>query len=255
MNASRFTGLVGRNLTLVFLLVGLAMIAIPLALSVDMMDGGAASLFLGAFVAISSAVLLPFFSKRATIMSRIHRGEGVLAWWRYSGKTWEKKRDKEIGELGAMKLGGFALAILFALIGFIVFFMDMEEMGLFLLIMLAIGAFFILFSQLAVRVAASRLKTTEDEAVIHTDGLFYRGSLTSWGGFMNRLEAVGWDPGNPSSLVFCYRQLQRFSFRPVVERILIPPGEEQRAAEAVAWFKLPLNAFWMDNCQQLAKET
>ena len=254
MNASKFTGLVGYSVNLAFLLLGIALIALPLVFQVDMMDGGAASLFIGIFITACSSVLLPFFAKRAAIMKRIHRGDGVLAWWHYEGKAWEKRRDKEIGELGAMKLGGFALAILFALIGLIVFLMDVRELGLFLLMMLGIGAFFILFSQIAARVAESRLKSTEDEAVIHTDGLFFRGSLTSWGRMMNRLEAVGWDPANPDALVFCFRQLQRFSIRPVFERIPIPLNESQTATEIVASFNLPLTPFWMELCQASGKE-
>lgn len=249
MNASRFTGLVGRNVTLALLALGLAMMLLPVALDLDMMNGGAASLFIGLFLFVCCLILLPFFQKRAVIMRQIHRQEGVLAWWRYPAAAWEKEKKKQIGELGAMRLGGFALAALFALIGLIVFFMDVEEMGAFLLIMLGIGAFFILFTQLAAIVSAKRLETTEDEAVIHTDGLFYRGSLTSWGG-MNRLEAVGWDPGNPSMLVFCYRQFQRHGMKRTFARIPIPEGCEQQAVSLVETYRLPLDETWQKRCAE-----
>ncbi len=255
MNASKFTGHVGRNITLACLLLGIALIALPLLFQVDMMAGGAASMLLGVFITAGSVLLLPFFTKRAAIMSRIHRGDGVMAWWHYGGKAWEKRREKEIGELGAMKLGGIALAVLFTLIGIIVFLTDVQEMSLFLLMMAGIGTFFVLFSQIAARVAASRIRSTEDEAVIHTDGLFFRGSLTSWGRVMNRLEAVGWDPANPDALVFCFRQLQRFSIRPVFERIPIPEGESPHAVEIVSYYNLPLTPFWMEHCQASGRET
>jgi hypothetical protein len=96
MNASKFTGHVGRNITLACLLLGIALIALPLLFQVDMMAGGAASLLLGVFITAGSVLLLPFFTKRAAIMSRIHRGDGVMAWWHYGGKAWESDARRKL---------------------------------------------------------------------------------------------------------------------------------------------------------------
>lgn len=247
MNASTFTGNVGRNVTVLSLFLGIAMILLPLALQADMMDGGAASMFIGAFLAICSLILLPFFTKRAAIMNAIHRGEGVLAWWRYDATAWEKEKKKQIGELGAMKIGGFVLAGVFVLIGLVIFLSEPDDMVPFLLFMLTIGAFFAALGQISPRIAAKRLENTEDEAVVHTDGLFYRGTLTSWGA-MNRLEAVGWDPASQNMLVFCHQQFQRHGMRRHVLRIPIPLGQEQTAVSIIDHYNLPLSEKWQKYC-------
>lgn len=253
MNASTFTGLVGRKVTVSFLFLGIAMILLPLILQADMMDGGAASMFIGAFLAICSLILLPFFTKRAAIMNAIHRGEGVLAWWRYDSAAWEKEKKKQINELGAMKIGGFVLAGVFVLIGLVIFLAEPDDMVPFLLFMLAIGAFFAALGQISPRIAAKRLENTEDEAVIHADGIFYRGTLTSWGS-MNRLEAVGWDPAAQNKLVFCHQQFQRHGMRRQVLRIPIPLGQEQTAVSIIDHYGLPLSEKWQKYCGRARQE-
>ena len=253
MNASTFTGLVGRKVTVLFLFLGMAMIVLPIILQADMMDDGAASMVIGAFLAICSLILLPFFTKRAAIMNAIHRGEGVLAWWRYDTAAWEKEKKKQINELGAMKIGGFVLAGVFVLIGLVIFLAEPDDMVPFLLFMLVIGAFFAALGQISPRIAAKRLENTEDEAVIHADGIFYRGTLTSWGS-MNRLEAVGWDPAAQNKLVFCHQQFQRHGMRKNVLRIPIPLGQEQTAVSIIDHYGLPLSEKWQKHCGRARQE-
>jgi len=244
MNALSYTGKTAKYVNLLFLFLGLLMMILPFMLQVDMMQWGFGTAFIGLFIFLTTLLLAPFFGKRAAIMAKIQRGEGILAWWRYPADIWEKERQEQISDLTGMKIGGIVLGAIFALIGIVLFATDPDDMGMFLAFMLGIGIFFVILAQLAAANQKKRLLRTEDEAIIHTDGLFYRGELTSWGNGINRLKAIGFNWRNPSQLLFCYRQLRRYGQRRAVAMIPIPPGQEAVAANFVAWFNRPLDADW-----------
>jgi uncharacterized membrane protein YgdD (TMEM256/DUF423 family) len=246
MNAQTYTAATGRTVSVMFLLAGLVMVILPFALDSDFLEWGGASLFVGLVIFTTSLFLVPFFAKRAAVMARIHRGDGIMAWWQYPVEAWEKERQVQISELGGMKIGGFVLAGIFALIGIIIFATDPDDMQLFLLIMLGIAALMVLASQLSAKATRKRLLATDDEAVIHPDGLFYRGELTTWGRGMNRLKAVGVNRRNPTQLLFCYRQFQRRGDRRALAMIPIPFGQEQVAADIAAWFNRPITPDWQE---------
>ncbi len=244
MNPLRYTGKTARSVTLVFLLLGLVMTVLPFALDADFTAWGGASAFVGFFILVTSLLLLPFFGKRVAVMNKIRKGEGILAWWRYPAEAWEKERREQIADLGGMRIAGLVLGGIFLLIGIVLFATDPDDMGLFLAIMAGIGLLMAAVSQLAAAAQRKRLLATEDEAVIHTDGVFYRGELTTWGSGMNRLKAVGWNMRNPYQLLFCYRQMRRHGDRRAVTVIPIPSGQEQVAAQVVGWYNRPLDQAW-----------
>ena len=244
MNPLSYTGKKGRTINLLFLLLGLTMTVLPFAIDADIMAWGAACAFVGFFIFVTALILLPFFVKRAAVMNKIQKGEGILAWWRYPAEAWEKERQSQIADLGGIKIGGFVLGGIFLLIGIILFATDPDDMGLFLAIMGGIGLLMVVVSQLSAAAQKKRLMVTQDEAIIHTDGLFYRGELTTWGSGMNRLKAVGWNMRNPYQLLFCYRQMRRHGDRRAIAMIPIPPGQEQIAANVVGWFNRPLDQAW-----------
>ena len=250
MNAQSYTGRTAKNVNLFFLLLGLGMMLVPFALetflpsAADMMQWGFGCAFIGLIVFITTLILAPFFGKRAAIMRKIQKGEGILAWWRYPADIWEKQRQQEISDLSGIRIAGIVLFAIFALIGVVIFATDPEEMGLFLAIMLGIGVFILIISRISAGSAKKRLLNTEDEAVIHADGLFYRGELTSWGRGMNRLKAVGYNMRDPSQLLFCYRQFRRRGDRCAIAMIPIPPGQEAVAANLAGWFNLPMDMSW-----------
>ncbi len=246
MNARMYTGNTAKTVNLCFLLIGFLMVILPFLLQADMMQWGFGIAFIGFFLFLTTLILVPFFGKRAAIMKKIHRGEGILAWWNYPPEIWEKQRQEAISDLVGMKIGGFVLGGIFALIGIVILATDPDDMGAFLAIMLVIGVFFILLSQIAARSTRKNLLNTIDEAIIHEQGLFYRGTLTSWGNGMNRLKAVGFNMRNPSQMLFCYRHFQRRGDRRAVEVIPIPPGQEGVAANIVSWFNRPMDRDWQD---------
>jgi hypothetical protein len=246
MNAMTYTGKTAKTVNLLFLILGLGMMVLPFAFAVDMMQWGFGSAFIGLVVFITTLLLAPFFGKRASVMRKIQKGDGILAWWRYPADIWEKQRQQEISDLAGIKIAGIVLGAIFALIGVVIFATDPEEMGLFLAIMLGIGVFILFISRLSAGSAKRRLLKTEDEAVIHADGLFYRGELTTWGRGMNRLKAVGYNMRNPSQLLFCYRQFRRRGDRRAIAVIPIPPQQEAVAANLVGWFNLPMDMGWQE---------
>ena len=244
MNPLRYTGKTARSVTVLFLILGLVMTVLPFALDADFMAWGGASAFIGVVILTTSLILLPFFGKRVAVMNKIQKGEGILAWWRYPAEAWEKERKTQIGDLGGMKIAGFVLGGIFLLIGIVLFATDPDDMGLFLAIMAGIGLLMVVVSQLSAAAQKKRLLAMEDEAIIHTDGFFYRGELTTWGSGMNRLKAVGWNAHNPNQLLFCYRQMRRHGDRRTVAVIPIPPGQEQVAINVVGWFNRPIDESW-----------
>lgn len=244
MNALTYTGKTAKTVNLFFLLLGLCMMALPFALQADMIQWGFGCAFIGLIVFITTLILVPFFGKRAAIMAKIQRGEGILAWWRYPADIWEKQRQQEISDLSGIRIAGIVLGAIFALIGVVIFATDPEEMGLFLAIMLGIGVIIFLISQISSKTAKKRLMKTEDEAVIHAEGLFYRGELTTWGRGLNRLKAVGFNMSDPSQILFCYRQFRRRGDRRTIAMIPIPPGQEAVAANLVGWYHLPMDQDW-----------
>ncbi len=239
MDAKRYTargGLVG-----VFCALGgsLLLLLLPVMTGMDRMDGGYALQLLGLLVFATAIVLLPHFRKRARIMAEIHRKENVLAWWHYDPVKWEKERQKEAASYVIMRFGGIALAVLMILIGAVIGLADRDAGPAFFLMMLSIGGGFILITQVISRLSAARILRVTDEAVIHRQGVYHRGTLVAWGR-MNRLLEVGFDTGKANRLLFRYRMFRLPMPGPVLLKLRIPRDQEATAAEVVAWYGLPL---------------
>ncbi len=240
MNTLSYTGKKAVIINRVLLLVGLAMAFLPRPLMMDMMDGGYALIFIGAFLSLTTLVLTPFLEKRAQLMGKIHQGQGVLAWWRYPNTKWEKQKEKEIADLFPMMTGGIALGAIFLLIGVVVFFVDMDENAGFLGIMALVAIFFVGMTQVLARTGKKRLNKMENEAVIHENGLYFMGSLTTFGSNHNKLEAVGFDTEHGDALDFYFIEFRRGSGNHQIVSIPIPSGEENTAAKIISYYNKPV---------------
>ncbi|MCX7842298.1 MAG: hypothetical protein N2489_04405 [Clostridia bacterium] len=232
------------NICLAIALLGLAAIVIPLVLEMDMMNGGYASIVIGAFVGLTGFLVFLMFYSRAKVFENMLTGSNLLAHWHYSNDFWQKEMKEEIVDTGIAKIAGAVLGGIFALIGIVVFFADTDENGTFLLIMLGVGIFFTLVGFVAAAANKKRLQEALPEALIAREGIYYKGDLYTWNQrVLSHLECVAQDPTNPSNILFVMRQL---SGRPVHYHqhfisIPVPPGEEGTANNIVHFFNMPMS--------------
>ena len=107
---------------LAIFLAGWLVILLPPLAGADGMRGGYALFFVGIFVVVSSFVAFLVFWDRADVASRMRDPSMQLAHWHYSSTEWKAIVREEKGGNGTAVLGGFALAVLFLLIGLIFFY-------------------------------------------------------------------------------------------------------------------------------------
>ena len=212
---------------------------LPSVIQADMMQWGYAVSFIGVFIALSAFVVFLMFRGRATVRSHMLDPQKVLARWEYSKEFWTELVSEDQSDAGIGKIGGLALAGIFALIGFAVFLADTHDHGLFLILMLGIALFFVFVGFASSRAAKRRIENSLPEAVISREGLFFKNILYTWNARkVAYLESVGISPEQPTALVFGIRQLSRGWSNSVRYQLLevsvpIPPGQEQAAEEIV----------------------
>ncbi len=114
-------------ITFVVLLLGLAMIAWPFLWDDGWAQGGGASLLIGSVVFVFGLLLFLFYRGRARVERHPLKGENVLAHWHYDPLTWEQISQKEVADLGMIKVASGILGGLFALIGLIFVFVDPKK--------------------------------------------------------------------------------------------------------------------------------
>ena len=228
---------------LAIFLAGWLVILLPPLAGADGMRGGYALFFVGIFVVISSFVAFLVFWDRAGVASRMRDPSMQLAHWHYSSTEWKAIVRKEKGGNGAAVLGGFALAVLFLLIGLIVFLFDTSENGLFLAIMGGLAVLFALVGFAAMRAHNRRADRARPEAILSREGLWYLGVLYTWNRkWIARLEQVRLMTGSPAVLVFTLRQIGsggRFipvRYQWVEIAVPVPRGEEDQAMEIAAGY-------------------
>lgn len=234
------------NVSLIFLLLGIAMVAAPFAAKADMMEWGFASIFIGGFIVLVSFVCFLIFNGRAIVQSKILRGENILVHWQYDPDFWSKEIAEDIEGFKGAKIIGTVLGGIFALIGIIFLLSDPDDNQLFFFIMLGIGVFIFLIAVISSSIQKRRLLNEPGEAIIVRDGLYYRGVLVTWSGRTSVLEGVSIDRRDPSRLLFAYRYLSGSRYRlphmhPGTVSIPIPYGQEQAAYNIVGFYNMPLS--------------
>jgi hypothetical protein len=237
----------GANRSLFIMVVGILAAVLPVIMKADMLKWGFASVFVGGIVAITSFFVFLMFNRRAGVYERMFSGENLLAYWRYSKDFWQKENKEDLEETGMAKIAGFFLGGIFALIGIVIFFIDTEENGLFLLIMLGVGAFIIIIGLIASAAESKRLISAQPEAIIACEGLFYKNILYTWNSrAVSYLESVSKHPTEPNEILFVLRQLRSGNvsithFHRHFISIPVPPGQEQSADDIIQYFKLPIS--------------
>jgi hypothetical protein len=235
------------NISAIIMMIGIAGVVLPYVLDANMMGWGFGVSFVGIFVALSACFVFLMFRGRAKVLDRMFKNENVLARWQYSKEFWGKEYEEDMEDSGIAKVAGFFLGGIFLMIGIVVYMVNPDDNGMFLIIMLAIAVFFAIVGFAATAAEKKRITTSMPEAVISKQGLFYKNILYTWNNrLISYLVSVGISPVDHSKIIFTLRQLSRSSgsfihFYKSTLEIPIPPGQEQSASEIVKYFNLPLD--------------
>lgn len=240
-----------RSANICLLVMGLGLI--PAATSFlwdpDLINGGAAALFIGGFITIIAFFTFLMFNNRAKVMERLFRDENVLAHWRYSQSFWQNEIQEDLEGFAAGRIIALILAGIFSLIGLASLLMD-DDNAIFAGIMIGVGLLILTAALAAISIQKNRLLADAGEAIICQDGLYYKSVLHTWNQkAVSFLEGVALHPYEPDRLLFVYRQLSGRSARYPRQTISvpIPPGEEQSAHWIEDHFKMPLNQDVLDD--------
>ncbi|MEI6577977.1 MAG: hypothetical protein WCN92_00785, partial [Eubacteriales bacterium] len=125
------------NISLAIMFIGIIAALFPFALNVGIDEGwGIALAFTGAFIAITCFFVFLMYNSRAKVRAKMFNNENILAHWQYSKEFWNQVTKEDMKDSGLGKVFGFFFGGLFAIIGIIVFFLNTDDNGVFLLIML-----------------------------------------------------------------------------------------------------------------------
>lgn len=236
------------NISLTIMFFGVIAAIFPFLFKFGIDEGwGIFLAFAGAFLAIISFFVFLMYNSRAKVRAKMFRNENILARWQYSKDFWDRVTKEDLKDSGLGKVFGFFFGGLFAVIGIIVFFLNMDDNGIFLLIMLGVAIFFVLIGFIAAGVEKRRVHNSLPEAVISQEGIFFKDTLYTWNAkAISRLESVSMHPAEPDTLLFVTRQLKGgglnpVHYPPVPLSIPIPPGQEQSAESIIRFFNLPLS--------------
>ena len=235
------------NISLFIMSIGIFATVFPFALNVGIDDGrGIFLAFAGGFIAVTCFFVFLMYNGRAKVRAKMFNNENILAHWQYSKEFWDQVTKEDMKDSGLGKVFGFFFGGLFAIIGLIVFFLNTDDNGVFLFIMLCVAVFFVIIGFIAASVEKKRAANSLPEAIIAQEGLFFKNTLHTWNArAFSRLESVSMHPTEPNTLLIVTRQLSggginRVHYPPVPLAIPIPPGQEQSAFSVINFFNMPL---------------
>ena len=168
------------NISLLLMAIGTLMVILPGIWNADMTGWGYGMAFLGGALALTAFFIFLMFNGRAKVWNRMFRQLDVIAKWNYSKAFWTRVFQEDLADAGIGKIVGFFFAGIFSLIGVVIFAIDTEENGVFLLIMLGIAVFFIIIGFISTRTEKKRAFSSPPEVVIAKDGLFFKNTLYTW---------------------------------------------------------------------------
>lgn len=231
---------IGVRISLAVLVFGLALAFWPVLTQMDGMDGGFGLNVIGGFVSLMSFISWLLYRKRAKVRQRMLTGD-ALAHWEYPADMRSAIVKEALADTVGLKMMGLILGGIFVAIG-IVFVIANEDNAVFATAMAGFGIFFFGVGFLSYSMNRRRLLSDKGEVTITHDGVWYMSELVDFNGTTSILDAVGFHPDEPNTLVFVYRMLSGRPARMVksVLAIPVPPGEEAQAVVVIQAFGKPL---------------
>lgn len=209
------------------------MIFVPELVGIDGFDGGFAISFISIVIALTFAIVGGIFLGWASKVSRIQRGEGILAHWVYSPEFWSAYTEQEHREEYSEKKGLFLIVTAFALFFGVLFWVFDEDAG-FWVFMVMLGLIGICFTAWQLSVWSnyrSNRSLGAKEVFITREAVFMNNRLTTWKTAFTHIDDISFKENRRVPvLVFEYTQQtgragpQKYSLR-----VPVPPEEELAA--------------------------
>lgn len=241
------------NISLVLLMIGIALIALPFMIKGDMMDWGFASVWVGTLLSLSSLFAYWIYIRRARVRRGMISGEKILAHWIFSEARQEANKKDALethrdSRTAAKVFGG----ILFS-IGLVVYLLDTRRNGAYFILMSAISIVLMILIYLFTWRYYKRISEEQSSVTFAPEGVYHLGNLIHWDGLITKLESVLLDPLDSGSLVVVYNQVYgRVQFRGRhVLKVPIPQGKEGEAIQIIEAYGRPADGKLMKYLKDL----
>jgi hypothetical protein len=224
-------------ISFVIAITAAVMIFIPETVGLDGFEGGFAVSFVSLVIAITAAIVGFMFFGWAAKVSRIQRGEGILAHWVYTPEFWASYTEKEYQEEKSEKKGLFLIVTAFALFFGILFWVLDEEAGfyVFLVMLGLIGLCLFAWQFSAWSTYRSNSRRGVKEVFITDEAVFMNNKLVTWKTAFTHIDEVEFEhKRRVPVLVFRYTQWSgRAGPQSYTTRVPVPSGEEPTASYIV----------------------
>jgi hypothetical protein len=163
--------------------VGLFLLFLPPLAGIDGMKGGFALQFVSVSLIIPAGFVGAYlYFRRARVLGRILRGEGLLARWSYDPQEWRRYTEAEVVRDRSGKLGLFLIISGWALFFGVLFLLfERKAGGTVFLMMLGLIVVIGITASLSVWIPYRRNLRRTGEAWIHPEGVYLNGALHAWG--------------------------------------------------------------------------
>jgi MFS family permease len=216
-----------------------AFVFIPGIVGVDGMQGGYAISFVSFFLGIVGIVVVVIYAQLASILSRLLRGEGLLAHWIYTSEKWMDYAKKEYVEEKTEKKGLFIVVSGFALFfGFLFWALDPEN-GIFVFyVMLGLIAVCAFAWQFTAWNTCRQNKRATGEVYIGKDAVYLNRRFFTWRLFGSSLTSVTLENKRGlTMLIFTYSALTFPGPQIYNVRVPVPKNQEETAKNIAKQFK------------------
>jgi hypothetical protein len=205
----------------------------PSLFGIDGFKGGYAISFVSFFTVICGIIVIVIYSGRARAVSRILKGDNILAHWTYDPHEWNEYAEKQYAEEKKEKRVLFYVIAAWALFFGILFFLLDNESGIWVLAsMLALIAVIAFTAWFTAWYNHRQNKKYLGETYITLDSVYINRQLHTWRGLGAKLETVDLDKHKTHAmLTLVYSAPTRTGFQNYTVRIPVPGGKEAEAEQ------------------------
>jgi hypothetical protein len=228
-----------RHATICFIIAIAAtvMVFVPESLGIDGFDGGFAISFISIVIALTAIIVGVMFMGWASKVTKIQRGEGILAHWVYPQEFWSGYTEVEYKEEKSEKKILFLIITAFALFFGILFWLLDEDAGFWVFVVMLglIGLCGFAWQFSAWSNYRSNRAVGVKEVFITREAVFMNNKLITWKTALTRFENVSFaDNRRVPVLVFEYMQYSgRAGMQKYTTRVPVPSGQEMAARYVV----------------------
>lgn len=217
--------------SLLVLLIGIGLILWPLLSRSEEMSWGYALMFAGCLVAIAGLLMVLVFRFRSKVLEDILSDQGILGRWVYPAEQRDQLAQESLDNLRMARVVSWILALIFVLIGGIVWWADPAHPVISLIALSSVALILLAVVHNYTGRKIRQRRTATGRVIFHRQGLLYNGQLYAWDGLWYKLEAVLADPQDPTCLLVAFKFFHGCFIRR--QRGLLSIPAPQDTAEAV----------------------